>query len=508
HMLDCELYDLNPRGHHWSSLLIHLANGLLLFFLLKRMTGAFWKSGFVAAFFLVHPLHVESVAWVSERKDVLSTFFGMLALSAYAGYAERPAGDRYLLVVLLWSLSLMAKPMLVSLPLLLLVVDYWPLRRLRRSPTPLFGASPPRGRPEASLPALLLEKIPMVALSLLVVLLTLAAERHLGALPSLESYPPTVRISNALISSIQYGLKMFWPGDLSPIYLHPGAPPAWQVMAAAVVHAAIALSALWTARTRPFLLAGWLWYLITLGPVLGLVQIGSHSMADRYTYIPLIGLFLMIAWGLPEALSLWKHGTKVLALFGAIAVMALVPAARTQVLYWRTSVTLFQHAVEATKDNFLAHHHLGFVLALEGKTREALQHYEEALRINPDYPNARYGLATVLERMGKTEEAILHYSRLVETHPHFSRPHYNLGNIYFRQGRIEEALFHYKQALRIDPRDPMAHNNLGLALERKGRIEEALRHFADALRIRPGDPKVQQNLERLKRELEKRGAPR
>ena len=469
HMLDCQLYGLKPAGHHLTSLLFHIANTLLLFLVLRRMTGAIWGSSFVAALFALHPLHVESVAWVAERKDVLSTFFWMLTMWTYIRYAERPRLNRYLLVLLSFALGLMSKPMLVTLPLVLLLLDYWPLRRFK-------SIHPFR---------LVLEKAPFFALSAVSSFLTFFAQRSGGTVGSLEAFPLETRMANALVSYVSYIGKMIWPHHLAVLYPYPDILPIWQVAEAGLLLVGLSALVILAARRRPYLVVGWLWYFGTLVPVIGLVQVGLQAMADRYTYVPLIGLFIMMAMGVPDNLAGWRHRRIVLAISAGLLLSIFMIVTRLQVYHWENAITLFEHTLAVTSNNSVIHNNLGVVLAQQGKTQEAIAHYTEALRIKPDYTDAHNNLGVALARQGKTQEAIAHYTEALRIKPNYAEVHYNLGNALARQGKIQEAITHYTEALKIKPDYVGAHYNLGNALVRQGKTQEAIAHFAEALRIKP-----------------------
>jgi len=467
YMVDYELAGLQPWLYHLTNLLLHTANVLLLFLVLSRMTGLPWRSAFVAALFGLHPLHVESVAWVAGRKDVLSTLFWMLTMWAYVRYAESPHLKKYFLVLLAFALGLMAKPMLVTLPLVLLLLDWWPLGRF---------AQAKRENPSGAAAAwqMVREKLPLFALAAGSGVITFFVQRKGGAVGSLELYPIGVRAANALVAYASYIAKTLWPQGLAAFYPHPGSTlPAWQVALSAFLLLSASVLALRVGRRRPYVLVGWLWYLITLVPVIGLVQIGGHAMADRFTYVPLIGLFIIAAWGIPDLLA-WRgdrtagaedaRRTSVLAALGIIATLALAACAHVQVGYWRDSVTLFDHAVKVTRRNAVAHNNLGVALVERGELGKAVAHYREALRIKPRYVEA----------------------------------HCNLAIAAIKQGRLDEAIAHCWEALRIRPGDADAHNDLGVALAKQGKLHEALAHFSEALRLDPDKKSARANLARAK----------
>ena len=482
HMLDCELFGLRPGMHHLTSLLLHVANSVLLLLVLSRMTGALWPSSFVAALFALHPLHVESVAWVAERKDVLSAFFWFLTIWAYSRYAERPRSGRYLFVLLLFALGLMAKPMVVTLPFVLLLLDYWPLERMK-----LPGMKPKNERSMAQSSAfhLVWEKIPLFVVSGATTVVTVIAQRQVGALKSIESYPFTHRIANALVSYTSYIGKMIWPHKLAVFYPYPTAIPLWQSAGAGLLLITISLLLMRAAANRPYLVVGWLWYVVTLLPVIGLVQVGGQAMADRYTYLSLIGLFIIIAWGVPSLLANWRHAKKAIALATAVLLLGFATCSVLQVRHWQNSISLFRHTNKVTSNNDVAHNHLGIALASQGEFEQAMSHYAEALRIKPREQYVHNNLGIALVRQGRLEEAMGHYGAALRIKPDFAKAHNNLGNALAMQGKFEEAMSHYSEALRIKPDFAEAHNNLGNALARQGKFEEAMSHYSEALRINP-----------------------
>ncbi|MGD1049029.1 MAG: tetratricopeptide repeat protein, partial [Candidatus Krumholzibacteriaceae bacterium] len=400
HMLDYQLYGAKPMGHHLTNLLFHMANAILLFLVLTRMTGYVWRSAFVAALFALHPLHVESVAWVTERKDVLSTFFWMLTMFAYVYYTEKPSIKRYVLVPVLMCFGLMAKPMLVTLPFVLLMLDYWPLGRLwpQRTVT---------GKGTTTARQLILEKLPLLALSVVSCVITYEAQRSGGAVAGTSLFPLSARVTNAMVTYISYLAKMVWPAGLSAFYLRPSDPrTAWQITGAGLLLVSISALAIRAGINRRYLLTGWLWYVVTLVPVIGLVQLGVQSKADRFTYIPLIGIFFIIAWGLPELFTKRasaggararpaQHKTVAakpkfgplgpLAIPAGVVLVILAACTWHQVGFWRNSGTLFEHAVAVNPANYAAHNNLGTYLLGEGRTDEALAHFKEAVRIKPDF---------------------------------------------------------------------------------------------------------------------------
>jgi len=468
HMLDCELFGLNPGMHHLTNLLFHMANSILLFLILRRMTGAIWQSAFVAALFALHPLHVESVAWVAERKDVLSTLFWMLTMWVYVLYAERPGLNRYLIMILLFFiLGLMSKPMLVTLPFVLLLMDYWPLGRLKpwwcRQKTELNSH-------KSTFLRLILEKVPLFALSAILSVVTFIAQG--GAMKSLAKLNFGVRIANALVSYITYIGKAFWPQDLAVLYPHPGAMAIWQPVGSGLLLLCLSLISIRTIRVFPYFAVGWLWYLGTLVPVIGLVQVGTHAMADRYTYIPLIGLFIMVAWGVPDLLRKWSYRRIVLALSAGLVVSILMMCTWLQVRHWKNTVSLFSHTTNVTVHNYIAHNGLGAGLEEQWQYDKAIYHYSEALRIKPDFAMAHNNLGGALYLKGDLKSAIRHYSEALRIEPYNAKAHYNLGLALERQGRMKSAIGHYSEALRIKPDFLPAQSSLRVALLRQELLKE------------------------------------
>jgi len=498
HMLDWQLYGRNAMGHHLTSLLFHLANVLLLFFVLNRMTKSMWKSAFVAALFGIHPLHVESVAWIAERKDVLSTFFWLLTMLTYVWYVERPGIGKYLLVMLSLALGLMAKPMLVTLPFALLLLDYWPLGRFR------VKAAKERSKPQSGW-KLVREKIPLFVLAAASCVITVVAQRKGGAVVVLGNLPLGQRVAGALAAYISYIVKMVWPSGLVVFYPHPtNTLPSWQVVGATVLLILVTVLAIKAARSRPYLTVGWLWYVITLLPVIGFVQVGSQAMADRYTYIALTGLFVIVAWGVPDLLGgrvqTGKSGPaksprraeKVSPALAGLAIAALLPFTWLQVGYWRNSVTLFEHALAHTSNNWVACHNLALAKAERHKFAEAIPLYKEALRLMPSDFGAQTNLGLALVELGKIAEAIPHYEEALRINPGSAEAHYNLGCALEKQGKTERAIACYKEALRLAPNFAAVHNNLAGALTKQGRIAEAIPHYREVGRT-PSDPAQSHN---------------
>jgi len=555
HMLDCQLYRLNAGGHHFTSVLLHAVVAILLFIVLLEMTGAIWRAAFVAAVFAIHPLRVESVAWISERKDILCGLFFMLTLAAYVHHARAPSVRRYLVVVLLYALGLMCKPMLVSLPLVLLLIDYWPLRRFT-------GPSSAR--------RLWIEKLPLIGLAAMSCLVTFFAQRLTAV--SINHIPLAWRVGNAAVACMIYIVQMVWPIDLAPFYPHPAdqqlAPgvthqlPAWQIVLAIVAIIGISIAAVLWRRERPYVFTGWFWYLVMLGPVIGIVQVGLQAHADRYTYLPQIGLYILVSWSVAHMIAWRRAGRLISTAAAAILLMSLASLTRAQVRYWHDSETLWKHSLVVTEDNDFPHFGLGgvyfargeldkaiaeFRLALglrpnspyahndiglvltkmgqldeavdhfnaaihilpilptahcnlgdalmkKGQTSDAIREFEHELALQPDYAPARCNLATALLNQGQLNHAIAQYERTIELRPDYAEAYYNLGNCYLQQGNPEKAIEQYEQALKLSPRLVEARNNLATILCQKGEIDRAISELEEAIRIQPDNIDALNNL--------------
>jgi tetratricopeptide (TPR) repeat protein len=488
------------------------------------MTKALWQSAFVAALFALHPLHVESVAWVSERKDVLSTFFWMLTMGAYVFYVEKPEVKRYVLTLFFFALGLMAKPMLVTLPFVLLLLDYWPLKRLR------YGTADPKNPAEALPPSapvqqkrkskkqhtvkekvqakkptdspyqwtlirpLVWEKIPFFILTVLSSAVTYVAQWKGGAMKPLEAIAFDGRIANALVSYVAYIGKMIWPANLAFLYPHPGMVPHWQILGAVLFLALSTFLILRMVKRAPYLAVGWLWYLGTLVPVIGIVQVGLQGMADRYTYVPSIGLFIMIAWGVPELFNRWRYKKNALAVLSVLILSMLTIGTWKQVHYWQNSLTLFGRTLEVTSNNYIIHNELGNTLKAQGKLDEAISQYNKALHINPNYAYAHNNLGTALQEQGRLTEAISHYAEALRNNKNFADAHNNMGTVLQEQGSFLEAARHYVEAIRLRPDYEKPYINLGETFAAQGKYGEAMEYYTKALRINPYLIKLHYNM--------------
>lgn len=491
HMADVSIFGLEAGWHHRINVLFHVLNTVILFLVFLRMTGALWQSAFVAALFAVHPLHVESVAWVAERKDVLSTFFWMLTMGAYARYAHSPAPTRYLGVLFFLALGLMCKPMLVTLPFVLLLLDYWPLRRM-------CGTESTGAVSASLLLRLVLEKLPLVALSVASCVVTYFAQLQGGGVAPHEDFSAGIRISNAIVSCAAYLKSAFWPVALSVFYPHPvtvsASIPMWQIAGSALLIGCISLFALRQGRRRPYLAVGWLWYLGTLFPVIGLVQAGAQAMADRYTYVPLIGVFVMVAWGIPAVLEGWRYRRATLMLSGGAILLALSVAAWNQAGYWRDNLTLYARALNVTEKNWLAWMNLGSTYETLGKYADALNAHGEVVRIRPGYPRAWANLGVGYRNLGRYPEAFDAIRKALDIDPEYARGWNILGDTYSQLGRHEAAAEAYLTAVRKNPEYTDAWNNLAIAHGKLGQYFQAIEALRVALRISPEDVEAWNNL--------------
>lgn len=484
HMMDCRLFGTNPLWHHLASLLFHIANTLLLFWILKRTTGEIWTSAFVAVAFALHPMHVESVAWVAERKDVLSGLFWMLTIVAYTRYTEHQSIGRYLLVPLVFALGLMAKPMLVTLPFVLLLLDYWPLGRFQ------FGQ---QKRPAWRL---ITEKVPLFILSAASSIVTYVAQQSAGAMKLGENYPLNLRISNAVVSYISYIGKLIYPTRLAVLYPHAGESlPLWQPIAALFILIVISAGVIYTAKR--YLTVGWFWYIGTLVPVIGLVQVGAQSMADRYTYLPSIGIFIMVAWGAAELTTRWRYRKTMLAIAAGIVLTALSIGTILQVRCWQSSYTLYKHALSVTENNYIIHTNYGTSLSKNGQYDEALKHFGIALQINPGYYRAVDGIGMVLLKQEKFAEAIERFEKTLRLRPNYYKAYYNMGVAFSKQGRTDKAVESWENALSIKPDYYNANFNLGVAMTERGKYEDAIKYFDAALRAKPDSAEVYYQMGRV-----------
>ncbi len=500
HMLDYQLYGLHPKGHKLTNLFLHICSALILFIVLLRMTGTLWQSGFVATLFALHPLNVESVVWIAERKNVLSTFFWLMTMWTYFHYADNPTFKRYGLVFLFFTLGLMSKPMLVTLPFVLLLLDYWPLRRLKlgqeRDSNEILEKTTTK---RSEIFRLVLEKVPLFLLTVGLSIVTVYYQNIAGALKSLDLFPLQVRLANAIVSYLEYLGKMIWPSGLAVFYPHPESSLAtWKWVLCFLVLVAITTISIRFIKKAPYFIVGWLWYLGTLVPVIGIIQVGSQAMADRYAYVPLIGIFIIVAWGVPELISKWRYKEKVLSVSGGIIIFLLLITTWKQVSHWKNNITVFEHAVRVTDKEYpsfaLIHNNLGNALDAEGKNAEAISHYKMAIELNPNYykPHTNLGIALGVE--GKNEEAISHFKMAIKLKPDYAPAHNGLGIALGAEGKNAEAISHYKMAVKYNPDFADAYNNLGIALGAEGKNEEAISHYKMTIKLKPDYAKAHNNL--------------
>lgn len=518
HMIDVELFGLNPGSHHLAGVFFHILNTILLLLVLKWMTGKLWQSAFVAALFALHPFHVESVAWASERKDLVSTLFWILSMWAYVVYVEKRGALRYLLVLFFFALGLMSKPMLVTLPFVLLLLDFWPLRRFETGDVEEKKKGKTRRRPESRIFwkqafRLVQEKVPMFGLVVISSMVTYMVQQSV-AMTFGGQFSLPIRIGNALLSYVAYIGKTFWPDDLALLYVHRAMTrdwqvvmiPMWKMATAAVALVLVSIAVLRKARRYPHLTVGWFWYVGTLVPVIGLVQVGEQAMADRYTYVPLIGLFIMIAWGGEALLKRFRIKKAPAFVLAGLVLAVLSLVSWRQIGYWRNSVTIFENTIRATDVNPVAHYNLAYALHMQGKVSEALPHYEEALRIVPFYKEAytMYSLAlqtqgentrlgeaksnygTSLGKQGRFAEAEALLNEALRLNPTLVDAYSNLGIVLAMQGKMQEARYYFTEAIRLNPNHSTAHYNLGLVLAAEGNLKQAISHYTEALRLNPG----------------------
>jgi Flp pilus assembly protein TadD len=491
HILDAQVFGLNPGAHLAVNVFLHILNSLLVFALLKNMTRRVWRSAIVAALFALHPMHVESVAWAAERKDVLSVFFALLSLVAYIRYAmaAHPSWKRFVPVTLSLALALMAKPMFVTWPFVMLLLDYWPLNRMKWRPHNGLNQLA-RG-----LVPLVREKIPIFVLAAASVVITYIAQSRGGAVRQFADAPLLLRISNALVSYAKYIVSLLWPSGLGVYYPFSaeGIPP-WQLVASLVLLAGVTIVVMREKENQGYLLTGWGWYLGTLVPVIGLVQVGGQAMADRYSYIPSIGLFVMVVWGVSDLIRQRQLLYRAAALGVVVWLVILGSLAYIQVGFWRDSITLFRHTLLVAPENLVAHYNLAHALGKQGNLNEAIVHFGEALRIKPDFFDALINMGVTLNDQRKFAEAATYLTRAVELQPHSSKAHLQLAISLAQDGRSDEAMGHFYTALEFSPNDPDVRTNLGLMLARLGKLPEAREQLSVALRLNPNSPEAHNNL--------------
>ncbi|MDD5134976.1 MAG: tetratricopeptide repeat protein [Phycisphaerae bacterium] len=479
-MLDCQLFGADSGKIHLINLFFHIANTLLLFAVLKKMTGSLWPSAFVAAAFAIHPMHIESVAWISERKDVLSTFFLLLTLASYIGYAKRASVFRYITTLMIFAFGLMAKPMLVTLPFVLLLLDYWPMGRFGTVKKKKTDAS------QKTFGFLVLEKVPFFVLAAVSSVITFFVQRRGGAVADINILSLESRIANVFLSYARYVGKMFWPRNLAVFYPYDADSFVfWQVAICILVVLAVSFFVIRLAKKQKYLFVGWFWFVGTLVPVIGLVQTGGQSIADRYTYISYIGLFIMLAWGLSELLSKWLHRKIILAISAAIVLTAMGICTHKQIGYWKNSSTLFSRALAVTENNYIAYTSLADDLRTRGEVAPAIEYYKKALQIAPSHADAVLGMGCALTNEGNLTQAAEYLKKSLQLKPNHALAHYNFGIVLQKQGRFAESLDSFAKAVQLDPGSAEAHNNLGNLLVLNGRGYEAVEQFRIAGGLKP-----------------------
>jgi len=442
-MADYELYGLNAGGYHVTNLIFHILSALLLFWLFHRMTGEIWKSAFVAAFFALHPLHVESVAWISERKDVLSAFFWMLTLCFYVFYTEKQSVKRYLLVVFSFVLALLSKPMVVTLPLIMILLDYWPLKRFELRKDNLFARQ-------------IKEKLPLIVLSaaLVAFMLYVPGEQQVFE----KSFSVMSRLANAPVAFVTYLVKTFWPHDMAIFYPFPSQTPVWQITGAILLIIAITAAVIITVKRLPHLFVGWFWFMITIAPVIGILQIGDFAMADRYHYLPSIGIGVMLAWGIPHCIKREDRRKNILWPVAIFSLLVLSVLTWEQSVHWKNNIELWNHAIQVTEDNYMAHNNLASALLEKGETEKAMHHYHEAIAIN-HYPAAYYNIGVIYYRMGQHQQSIEYFKKAIREKADYAAAYFNLGIVYQTLGLPQQALGQYNEATRLLPAHANAYNN-------------------------------------------------
>jgi len=483
-LADYELYGMNAGGYHITNLILHLINCLLVMLLFQKMTGKLWQSTFVAFMFALHPLHVESVAWVTERKDVLSTLFWLLTMWAYHGYSRRPCIKRYILIFLFFILGMMAKPMLITLPFAMLLLDFWPLNRLKMTTL----------RPSIrNLLVLTWEKIPLFACVLLISIVAYFFQDKGGVLPSIELIPASLRAENIIVSYGLYLWKTLWPFQLAAVYPYPDSLPNRQVLISLTLLVCLTIMSIKLMKKAPWFLFGWLWYLGILVPVIGIVVIGPHSMADRYTYIPLIGIFVIIAWGVPELLRNFHLKREFLSASFFLLIMICSVITWNQIGYWRNSYTLYKHTIKHTASNPLAHDGFATALSERGDFDGAIKHYQQSIQLYPNSAEVHNNLGVALLKTGRIDDAIEQYRRSIALKPDYTAALNNLGNALKKTGRCDQAEPYYRKALENEPDSALLHFNYGRCLLQNGKIEKAISYLETATRINPEFKEVVHN---------------
>jgi tetratricopeptide (TPR) repeat protein len=495
HMLDCQLYGLQPWGHHLSNILLHAAAVILLFLALWRLTDNLWACAFVATLFAIHPARVESVAWVAERKDVLSGVFFMLALLAYAGYAQaaRFSLTRYIMVVVLFAVGLMCKPTLVTLPFVLLLLDYWPLGRPHNSSGAVVSAPGPLQRRTATWLHLVLEKVPLLVLSAASCVATIFAQKE--ALNSIHLRPLQERLANAVVAYVKYIGQMVYPAHLAVFYPYPEVgPPTWEVLASLLFLLTVSVLVVFCRKAYPFLSTGWFWFMGMLVPMIGIVQVGSQPMADRYTYLPEIGLYIAITWGAIAFLESWRYKWEGFVIAGLLIIAALTTRSYLQASYWRNSETLWSHTLDVTHDNYIAQNNLAGVLMEKGQVDKAIAHYRQAVEIAPAEALVLSNLGSALVRKGQVDEGIAQLQKALQIDPGYADAYSFMGSALINKGQVDAAIGYYQKAVQLNTSDPAAYNNLGIISLRSDQPDQAIEYYKKAVAMKPSSAEMRYNL--------------
>jgi protein O-mannosyl-transferase len=493
HMLDCQIFDLNPAGHHFTSLLLHILSTLLLFWILNYLGGTIWLSAFLAGVFALHPVQVESIAWAAERKTVLSGLFWLLTIAVYIRYAKQPGFGRYLLVLIVFGLCIMTKPVVAPVPFVLLLLDYWPLDRLRWG-QPVKGKAKSKSNQK---PAswLIAEKIPLLAMSVFLSVMTFTAQRQGGVVPTLERMPMDYRIANMFLSYIRYIGKLIWPSGLAVCYPHPHLTVSdWRVLICMGAFILITIMCVYIGRRKKYIAVGWLWYVGSLAPVIGLVQSGAQAMANRYMYIPMLGLLIIIGWGIKEFIDKQPKLKIAAAIFGVTALLSLMVLTRMQVKHWENTLTLFEYTLDVTKDNPSAENTYAVALFNEGRFKEAEYHYAKAIRLAPAFTTAIANLSKLYLEEGKYDESIAGLKEIISHNEETADTYYNLATALSLQQKYDEAAKYFKKSLELNPVNPDAQMRLGIVLMVMGKNNEAIAHLNESLRIKPNQVEVYSTL--------------
>ncbi|MDP2984687.1 MAG: tetratricopeptide repeat protein [Candidatus Latescibacter sp.] len=494
-IVDYELFGLNPGGYHLTNVLFHIINTLLLFAFFRKTTGNTWRSAFVAALFALHPLHVESVAWITERKDVLSIFFMMMALYMYSKYVERPSLRKYVPVIVLFSLGIMAKPMIITFPVLLLLLDFWPFGRFNGGGKVTLKNSKFMKVAKVTINRIFIEKIPFFMISAIVFIVTLVVAKGGNALISLDSLSLPQRLQEAVLSYALYIGKMIVPRHLAFFYPYRSeAVPLWEVSCAGLLLMGITVLVIRLSRRFPWYPFGWFWYLVSLLPVIGIFQAGEQSMADRFTYMPLIGLFVMGVWGVSDSIHNWGQKKLILSMLMMVIIFIYGTITWVQVKHWKDTYSLLSHALTVTSKNYLAHQYIGYYYARHGKIEDAFTHFNEALKIDPSFARIHNDLGALLTRIGKYDEALAHFREALRLDPNYAEVHDNIGILYAGQGKTNEALMHYNEALKLKPNNDKVLNHIGILWYNFGNNDKALGYYNEALRLNPNYAEAHDNI--------------